>query len=752
MEGEYLFFRRENSTLIKEHVSRISYKRLQLRKRFFGGGGELRLPKQEIGPSGRLEEVCNHKFKGSAGELEEIRRGLLTAKISWENRVLEECAEKLDEVGGGAEDYKKAAVSITGRISGCSLDTLPLDDLRDVLEAGASVEEELSKIVETLMFVEISEEDGRRLRERALKIGLSLEEAGKELDKAFKVIKELVTDEYQRVIKLSVDVAPEALLDVENSIRALRDVLVWIKKYRPELIEDIDGKIEELGKRLEEIERITKAWPPRKILTRLQRYARSQSKRFADITATQFIEERGLRIPITIHVGTRVMNLTAFPRSLIVHELLEETGRYAGAVLVDAELQLNEFLKAEEDEGLYMRDEGIGKIYAYKGYDRALLATARASPEGIGLRVSRVPSRPGHTGFLPDIFEGDLESGLRELTDRYGADDHVMSILCSNGGTGKALMLLAEYYLKYRMIEGFRTRFIWTIGRKEDYYYHDPKQLWDVPLVLAFHAFANTETSGRKLIDIVGGIEAISRMPLSEGVITSMIPILDHLLMKGFLNRLWSGSPWGLDPANIRMDLEELAKETENGTVFSLTYGELISLGLCHEVLTDLDAGNTVNVVNKLSEKCKTFVERAFDTLGFERRGARLMMIYIVLPRVLKDPRILNDVYRGLFEHLKEYLVEGGKLRLCLFIGSLPPAIIVRVFPDQKEIVRQSVRWLGGLRGFSISGLREHINECIEAFDNWRTNIDRRYIEEIIRAWERLRDQVLPQVSGGGAP
>jgi len=74
VEGEYLFFRRENLTLIKEHVSRISYKRLQLRKRFFGGGGELRLPKQEIGPSGWLEEVCNHKFKGSAGEPRNTRK------------------------------------------------------------------------------------------------------------------------------------------------------------------------------------------------------------------------------------------------------------------------------------------------------------------------------------------------------------------------------------------------------------------------------------------------------------------------------------------------------------------------------------------------------------------------------------------------------------------------------------------------------------------------------------------------------
>jgi len=62
--------------------------------------------------------------------------------------------------------------------------------------------------------------------------------------------------------------------------------------------------------------------------------------------------------------------------------------------------------------------------------------------------------------------------------------------------------------------------------------------------------------------------------------------------------------------------------------------------------------------------------------------------------------------------------------------------------------VKYSVGWLlkgSGSPESTAEKLKEHINRCIEAFKSWR-EINPGFINKVVGAWEKLRDEVIPEV------
>ena len=750
--GKLVFQRPDGLKLMEIPISVVYASRVRCGRRgWLRRGYKLEVPELIFNPKTKQVYVAfkgkPHEFEDSKKELEDVRDRLLGLKSKWEEWACEEVSKLVDELDEQLKELTSSMKLLLDKLKEeTRIEVRAVDDIENLMKIEKAAQEREMRTWQLLALIEYAKVIERNSLERKLKeLSRELARIREGLRGVCEKIRGCIYTEHQKLKELFETIRHEKfsprIIEFLRAAEELKDTITRAKKIWPELSsieKDAEMMIEEIS--------IPPAW---EVLLTLERHAAEQARKWGRLTATEFIKQEPLPLPVFIYGGTKIIETVTFPWSVINHFLLQDTGKRAGIMLIDAERQLKEFI--EREAGLRRMKEDVD-VYTYVGYDSSVLVRVRASQAGIGIMLYMLPSE-----FIPRMFRRD--TGNLSLLMRYcDVGEDIQAIICSNGGTGKGLMLLAEKFFGDRFIsDGFRTRLIWWIGPK-DAYLHDPKQLWDVPLVLAFHAFANTGLMDRKMIDIVGEIETISKLPaLIPGVVLSTIPLLDYLTRINFLSSLWGSSPWKYDLGDAKRDLEDVAQSHDVNVVFSLTNGKLLEGW--DEMLRLLSEGRGTDATNILTQPCVSLVERALKTLGFEpkRDLASLIIVLICLPGACEDITVLHDVHDILRETLEAYVREGGRLSLGLFIGNMPPCVIVRVFPDQREVVKQSVRWL--MKGSRdpvefADALKRHINRSIEALRGWR-GIDPSYVNEIIRAWEKLRDEVLPEIvseiqSGGG--
>ena len=694
----------------------------------------LEIPAWELDTETNQLRMVIHRWEGGEGELNAVRDKVLKAKAEWEEWACKTCSNLLDELRAGVEDLESILKKME-EMKGPRVSRRLVDEMKTALSAKEKAEAKIGEIGGLLFFVECAKRYSRMelerrfepLRSRVEKLKMDLENVCAEIKECLeKEIVELVDKLYREKSALKI-------IELRSRARELEQIIERVKDVWP----DLAGKWPPITAIVEQIPMPT----AREILLNIEEHAIEQSRKWGKLTATDFIKEQDLPLPVQVYCGTKVIEASAFPWSIIMHYVMRDAGKRAGAMIVDGERQLDEIVSRE---GLAKKGPDI---YVYEGHESSsALAIARASLTGVGLMLYMLPSN-----FNPHMLKDDIQS-LRRLMSYCDVGKEVQSIVCSNGGTGKGMMLLAELrtFFGEMFIDKFRTRLMWWIGSKDDYQ-HNPRQLWDVPLVLAFHAFADTDSSDRKMIDIVGKIEEIEGLgALTPGIVLSVLPFLDYLTRINFLSSLWGSLPWKYDCGDAERDLSDLAYAYGVKTVFSLTTGDLLEE--YDEILRLMDKGKGAEAAQMLKNVCRILVERALYTLGLPKEyKAPLMVMFICLPRVCEETRVLSDIYseftRALIEELG-YIKEDGRLSLGLFIGNLPPCVIVRVFPEQDKVVKYSVRWLlAGSKNpeSAAEKLKEHINRCIKAFKSWR-GIDPGFINKVVRAWEKLRDEVIPEV------
>ena len=691
----------------------------------------LEIPTWELDTETNQLRMVIHRWEGDEGELNAVRGKVLKAKAEWEEWACETCSNLLDELRAGVKDLE----SSLERMEEMKSPRVPpelVDEMKTALSAKEKVETKIGEIDGLLFFVECAKRYSRVELERELEpLRDKVEKLKMGLEKTCAEVKECLGKEIADLVnKLYREKSALKIIELRSRARELEQIIERVKDIWP----DLAGKWPSIAVIVEQAP-IPSA---REILLHIEEHAIEQSKKWGKLTATDFIKEQDLPLPVQVYCGTKVIEASAFPWSTIMYYVMRDAGKRAGAMIVDGERQLDEIVSRE---GLIKKGPDI---YVYEGHESSsALATARASLTGVGLMLYMLPSN-----FNPHMLGDDIQS-LRHLMSYCNVGKEVQSIVCSNGGTSKGMMLLAELrtFFGEMFIDKFRTRLVWWIGSKDDYQ-HDPRQLWDVPLVLAFHAFADTDSSDRKMIDIVGEIREVEGLgALTSGIVLSVLPLLDYLTKINFLSSLWGSLPWKYDCGDAERDISDLAYAYRVKTVFSLTNGDLLEE--YDEILRLMDRGKGAEATELLKNICRILVERALYTLGLPKEyKAPLMVVFICLPRVCEETRVLSVIYSELTRALRKYVKEDGRLSFGLFIGNMPPCVIVRVFPEQDKVVKYSVRWL--LKGSdspesAAEKLKEHINRCIEAFKSWR-EIDPGFINKVVGAWEKLRDEVIPEV------
>jgi len=452
--------------------------------------------------------------------------------------------------------------------------------------------------------------------------------------------------------------------------------------------------------------------------------------------ASTFLRNTHRGLSLNILGSTFIINRTRVPIARAIGPsltLLKNANRYWGAILVDSQNRLISF----RDDILRGQKARKGRIevYWHKDNRRSIFAFAEPSLGGMGNLISTIPEN-----IRPSIFYNALQYALEDLSYYFELDDKLLSVLVANGGTGKFLLLMLEHYpaITTRMIDGYRTRFTWWFGRQEDYRDRPPQQLWDIPLIIAFHKYANTVARRKKLIDLIGGIEGGR---LSQSVILTDIPLMDNLLYMDFPASRW-GTEYpslGPDHSDIVGDLRRIAP---HDPIFSLTNGILIDSHTYNTISGCLRDGKTPELADTLKDRITRSIESALSTLGFQKEEIRIeyIMIYMGFPDI-DNPSVMERAKDDLIDSIRvAYNVRT--VRFVLFTGEFR-SFIVRVFPDQNSILSKSIEWLGLKKPELKSDFLKYVDECKDAWSKLaRLRIFRSdYINEMIEAFDKARQE-----------
>jgi len=725
-------------------ISHISYRTEWRERGILHKSHYLKLTELTYDPERHYHvEYKSHIFKvPEEGEL--IRTDIMKAREKWETRALDECRQVIADLRNSLGETKNLIADLRDKIKGGAVGVEDIQRLKSIDTKLSDIKERALDVLETkIAFIELKAEEGYKLRKELSDLLSALNTQLDQYESILDSLRSHIIDQVKKLAdkgeKISESSPDEEILNLDSAAREALSLLENIGMTWPSLIPDLDTMIDTLRGVIKKIEDITSKWPMRKVLILLRNYVRRQAEKWGRMPLTDFVKDPRKRPPaLVVAAGTKACNTIAYPWSVIMQNILEGTGKTAGLLLVDSEIGLEDFVNREKEEGLEERGQGT-RICGYKDCDNTVIARARNSRRGMGILIRMIPK-----AFMHDFFDRDLRN-ISVMRGSFGVEDSVIAFICSNGGTGKSVQLLGGHYLRFKLIEGYRTRYIWWIGSREHYLRRgDPQQLWDVPLIIAFHAFAKTPDRDKKLVDLVGEIESPPTLPLVEGVVLSTLPFLDYLAKENFLSALWGDLLCKIDRGDAERDLDDLSRDGK--VPLSLTNGLLMDIGTCDRILSLLDAGMTGDAAEKLVEICRELIIKAFETIGFRDAKSPLIYCYVCLPRAPHVPRLLCEEYLAqLTKALEEYLTEDGRFRLGIFIGNIPPCVVVRVFMDPEEVLKQSLRWLAGLRGFTPEAFREYINDCIERFSQWR-DIDPDYRDEIVKAWEKLRDEILPEV------